>query len=76
MPRAEYFILADGVKWKIKLGTLEYSFYDTLEEAMAVAIDAAHAAGKSGFEARVGLQTADGSYRPIWTYGLDQYPPR
>jgi hypothetical protein len=75
LPKVEYLIVPDGAKWKIKLGNLEYLPYDTLEEATAAAIDGAHAAGKSGFDASVAMETVDGRPRVIWTYGLDQYPP-
>jgi hypothetical protein len=75
LPKVEYLIVPDGAKWKVKLGNLEYSPYDTLAKAIAAAIDGAHAAGKSGFYASVVVQQADGRCRTIWTYGLDQYPP-
>jgi hypothetical protein len=47
-----------------------------LREAIEAAVEAAHAAGKSGCSARVLLQATDGTWRPVWTYGLDPYPRR
>jgi Uncharacterized protein conserved in bacteria (DUF2188) len=75
VPAVDYLIVPDGAKWKVKLGTIEYSPYDTAEEAIAAAIEGAHAAGKSGLSATVFMQTSDGRWRRIWTYGSDQYPP-
>jgi hypothetical protein len=75
MPEVVYRVLPDGVRWKVRLGTLEYSPYDTRDEVIRAAIEGAHAAGKSGLAATVIVETANGRSRTVWTYGRDQYPP-
>ena len=76
MAAAEYFIERDGAGWKIRLGDLYYSPYQTLGEAFAAAVDAAHAAGKSGLVAKVLLQRTNGTWQVVWRYQRDPYPPR
>jgi len=72
---ADYLVTASEGKWKL---ILEYGArsYEVMGEAIEAAVEAAHAAGKSGCSARVLLQATDGTWRPVWTYGLDPYPRR
>jgi len=70
----EYLIVPDSGMWKIALGLIEYSPYKTVEQAIEAAVEAAHAAGKSGFSARV-LMLDGWGWRVVWTFGMDQYPP-
>jgi hypothetical protein len=72
---AEYLVTASAGKWKL---ILKYGgrSYEAIGEAIEAAIEAAHAAGKSGCAARVFLQASDGTWEPVWTYGVDPYPPR
>jgi hypothetical protein len=72
---ADYFVTPRAGKWKLILEYGERS-YEAMGEVIEAAVEAAHAAGKSGFAARVLVQAADGAWKPVWTYGLDPYPPR
>jgi hypothetical protein len=73
--RVDYFVTPSSGKWKL---ILEYGTrsYEAVGEAIEAAVEAAHAAGKSGIAAKVLVQAADGAWNPVWTYGLDPYPPR
>ena len=71
--RADCFVTPRAGRWKLILEYGERS-YEALGEAIEAAVEAAHAAGKSGCAAKVFLQTPDGIWRPVWTYGLDPYP--
>ena len=72
---ADYFVTPSAGKWKL---ILEYGqrSYEAIGEAIEAAVEAAHAAGKSGCAARVLLKAADGTWETVWTYGADPYPPR
>jgi hypothetical protein len=72
-PALEFLVMRDGANWKV---TLEYCARCTSMEAFEAAVEGAHAAGKSGLSARVLIQNEDGSWLPVWTYGMDPYPPR
>ena len=71
---ADYLVRPSAGGWKLRLEYRERS-YEAMEEAFEAAVEAAHAAGKRvvppGF-----LQAANGTWKPVWTYGLDPYPPR
>jgi hypothetical protein len=73
--RADYFVAPRAGKWKLILEYRERS-YEALGEAIKAAIETAHAAGKSGCASRVLVQTVEGTWEAVWTYGLDSYPPR
>jgi len=45
------------------LESIDSSPCETLEEAIEFAVEGAHAAGKSGFDAEVVVQEPDGSWR-------------
>ncbi|MBF9196666.1 DUF2188 domain-containing protein [Microvirga terrestris] len=78
MARAQYFVVQQNGKWVIKLGDKHYGPYGsgTQREAIKVAVDAANASGKDGFDAQVLVHGADGKFRTEWTYGNDPYPPK
>lgn len=75
MSRAQYFILSDQGRWKIRYEGKDY-LYSTQRDAMKAAVDAAHNAGRKGYDAQVLIQGQDGQWRAEWTYGNDPYPPR
>ncbi len=75
MARARYYVLKDGLKWKIRHQEKDYS-YETQRAAMNAAVDAAHESGKSGHDAQVLIQGRDGQWQTEWTYGHDPYPPK
>lgn len=60
--RTEFLIVPDRLKWKVRLESID-SPCETLEEAIEFAVEGAHAAGKSGFDAEVVVQEPDGSWR-------------
>jgi len=61
--RTEFLIVPDRLKWKVRLESIDSSPCETLEEAIEFAVEGAHAAGKSGFDAEVVVQEPDGSWR-------------
>jgi hypothetical protein len=75
MSRAEYFVLQVGSQWKVRLNGEDCPF-QTQSEAMKAAIDAAHAAGRAGLDAKVLVQGHSGLWQPEWTYGHDLYSPK
>jgi hypothetical protein len=75
MSRAEYFVLRDGYRWKVRLNGEDCSF-QTQSEAMKAAIDAAQAAGRAGLDAQVLVQGYSGFWQSEWTYGRDLYSPK
>lgn len=75
MARAQYFVLKNGTKWKIRHNDKDYQ-YDTQAAAMKAAVDAAHSTGKKGIDAQVLVQGRDGKWQTEWTYGHDPYPPK
>jgi len=74
MARAQYFVLSAGHKWKIRHDGKDYP-YSTQKEAMKIAVDTAHKAGREGHDAQVLIQGQNGQWRAEWTYGHDPYPP-
>ena len=74
MPRAHYYVLIDGLRWKIRHNDKEYHF-DTHAIAMKAAVEAAHQAGRDGHDAQVLFQGRDRQWQTEWTYGNDPYPP-
>ena len=76
MPRRRYLIERVGTRWKIRLEDQEHGPYLTQGEAIAAAIDAAHRAGDEEPDGtQVLVQRLDPTYRIIWTFGEDPFPP-
>jgi hypothetical protein len=74
-PRHPYFVRRRQDGWFIDFGEEEFGPYQSEREALLFAIDAAHGLGEKGEETQV-LELDDrGSTRPLWTYGIDPYPP-
>ena len=76
MARAHYYVLSDGLNWKISIDGKEFKNYATQAAAIKAAVDAAHGSGKAGHDAQVLIQGANGQWRTEWTYGHDPYPPK
>jgi hypothetical protein len=76
MARAVYYVVFHQNQWKIKLDDKHYGPYATQAEAIRLAVDAAHSAGKSGHDAQVLVQAQNNQWRTEWTYGRDPYPPK
>ncbi|AND87488.1 LDH2 family malate/lactate/ureidoglycolate dehydrogenase [Bradyrhizobium diazoefficiens] len=75
MASVQYFVTRHKGQWMVALNC-EYSGpYATEEEAIRVAVDAAHKEGKVGRDAQVLVQGHDHRFRHEWTYGQDPYPP-
>ena len=76
MPQARYFVVQDREAWMIKFDDEEYGPYQSRNEAMLFAIEAAQQLGEYGKSADVCLMGENGHFHPEWTYGRDAYPPR
>jgi hypothetical protein len=74
MARAQYFVLSDQGRWKVRHSDKDYP-YETQKAAMRAAVDAAQKSGKTGHDAQVLIQGQNGQWRAEWTYGNDPYPP-
>jgi hypothetical protein len=75
MARAQYVVVVHQGQWKITLNGQHYGPYGSQQAAIRVAVDAAHKAGGSGFDAQVLIQGENNQFRTEWTYGHDPYPP-
>jgi hypothetical protein len=69
MAAEQYFIVQDNNEWKISFKDEHYGPYDTQQEAIEAAIDAAYAMGEIGIDAQVLVQDADQKLRTEWSYG-------
>ena len=74
-PRRPYFVLRRQDRWFIAFGDEEFGPYQSEREALLFAIDAAHGLGEKGEETQVLALDERGSTQPVWTYGIDSYPP-
>lgn len=75
MARAEYYVLSNGGRWKVRHNNKDYD-YATQAAAIRAAVDAAHSSGAKGYDAQVLIQGQGGQWRTEWTYGHDPYPPK
>ena len=69
----QYFILQDNNEWKISFSDKLYGPYDTQQDAIEAAIDAAYAMGNIGIDVQVLVRDADQKLRIAWSYGQDVY---
>ena len=70
-----YFVMRRGDLWFIAFEGEEFGPYKTEREATMFAVDAAHQFGVQGEETQVLAVEENGDSQPVWTYGLDHYPP-
>ena len=75
MPHAHYYVVLHQNEWRISFNDTYYGPYRTQAEAIAVAVNTAHEAGKKGHDSQVLVQGTDHKWRTEWTYGNDPYPP-
>ncbi len=76
MARLRYLVERVGTRWKIRIDEQEHGPYATQGEAIAAAIDAAQRAGDGEPDGtQVLVQRLDPTYRIIWTFGEDPFPP-
>ncbi len=73
-PRRCYFVMRRQDLWFIAFEGEEFGPYKTEREALLFAVDAAHKFGEQGQETQVRELDENGSFRPVWIHGLDQYP--
>jgi hypothetical protein len=74
-PRTRYLVVRQENAWLIKFEGEEFGPYQSEREAMLFAIDAAHKLGEQGEETQVLQLDENGGIAPVWTHGLDHYPP-
>ena len=73
--RVRYLVVRQDDAWFIKFEGEEFGPYQSEREAMLFAVDAARQLGEHG-EGTVVLRLDEtGQATPVWTYGLDPYPP-
>ena len=76
MPRRRYLVERVGARWKIRIEDQELGPYLSQTEAVAAAIEAAQQAGPEEADGtQVLVQRLDPTYRIIWTFGEDPFPP-
>jgi hypothetical protein len=73
--RVRYLIVRQGDVWFIKFEGEEFGPYQSEREAVLFAVDAARLLGDHGERTEVLRLDETGKASPIWTYGLDPYPP-
>ncbi|HUQ35594.1 MAG TPA: DUF2188 domain-containing protein [Aestuariivirga sp.] len=73
MAAEQYFILQDNNEWKIRFNDMKYGPYDTQQDAIEAAIDAAYAMGEIGIDVAVMVEDTDKKLRTRWSYADDYY---
>ena len=77
MPHSRYFIVQADDGWVIRFAGGDFGPYQTRQEALMFAVDAAQRLGEvKGENAEVCLLGENGHFHPEWTFGRDSYPPR
>jgi hypothetical protein len=74
-PRKRYVIVRREDAWFIAFEGEEFGPYQSEREALLFAIDAAHKLGETGEDTQVLRADEVGDTSPVWTFGLDPYPP-
>jgi hypothetical protein len=73
--RTRYLVMRQEDVWFITFNGEEFGPYRSEREAMLFATDAAHKLGELGEDTQVFRVDENGAAEPVWTYGLDPYPP-
>jgi len=73
--RTRYLVMRQEDVWFITFNGEEFGPYLSEREAMLFAVDAAQKLGDKGEETQVLRVDENGDAVPVWTYGLDLYPP-
>jgi hypothetical protein len=73
--RTRYLVMRQEDAWFIAFNGKEFGPYGSEREALLFAIEAAHKLGENGEETQVLRVDETGDASPVWTYGLDAYPP-
>ncbi len=75
MQRKKFLVEHDAAQWKITADAAAFGSFAEKRDAIAFAIDVAYRAGPfHRLGSQVLLQRRDGTYRIIWTFGIDPYP--
>ena len=69
MTYAQYFIGRDGDDWTIRFENEVFGPYNSREQAMLFAVDAAQKLGDAGRSTQICLMGEGGHFSPEWTYG-------
>jgi hypothetical protein len=76
MLRRRYMVERAGTRWKIRIEDQEHGDYDSQLEAITAAIAAANRDGTDeAASTQVLVQRLDPTYRIVWTFGEDPFPP-
>ena len=76
MARRRFLVERVGSRWKVRVEDQEHGPYASQTEAIAAAIDAAQQAGSAQADGtQVLVQRLDPTYRILWTFGEDSFPP-
>jgi hypothetical protein len=75
-PYTRYLVVCQEDVWFIKFDGEEYGPYQTEQQAMLFAIDAAHKLSEQGERTQVLRMDENGEPLFAWTCGHDPYPPR
>ena len=73
--RKPYLVMRREDVWFIVFHGEEFGPYQSEREALLFAIDAAHKLGEQGEDTQVLRADETGTAIPVWTFGLDSYPP-
>jgi len=73
--RTRYLVMRQEDVWFITFNGEEFGPYQSERQAMLFATDAAQKLGELGEDTQVFRVDENGAAEPVWTYGLDPYPP-
>ena len=73
--RRRYLVMCRQNLWFIAFEREEFGPYQSKREATLFAVDAAHRLGEQGEGTQVLEVDETGKETPVWTYGLNSYPP-
>jgi hypothetical protein len=65
----EYFVMPEGPNWTVRMQNHDSTRYDTLEQAIEAAMEAARGAHKCGFSAEVFVHRAQGGWATFARHG-------
>jgi hypothetical protein len=71
MPIDHFYVLFDGGQWSIKYCDRWIGPFASQQDSVNAAIEAARGSGCIGHETEVLVQSEDGSFRAVWTYGQE-----
>ena len=69
MPTHSFYVVFDRGQWSIKYVDRKIGPFPSRQDAINAAIEAAHGSGYIGHETEVVVESEDGSFQTIWTYG-------